>query len=1482
MKRIKQVISLLLSILIFCSTLTGNVYANELSAEIPTEPDGEGFYALSIEQEAHGTITISGEGESLLEIEANQYSVLAGSKVNVSINAESGYEVNSFYINGDILELDKMEAEFVMPETDVCLKGIFKEQEQMQEEDQDDIQNKEEKNLEQEKNRGIDISSYQLERTTTRKGTPNVGDKVTGTCYIYDAWMEGSQSYFNVGDFSGDLAGCYVTERIECLDHTAAEPTNTTASYEATVTEVNTKEGYIEYSIYITPPGVTDGVSRDENGNLYGYQHIGGKVRVKKQFLGSLDLYKASARPDMTDGNSCYSLEGAEYGLYKDGELIKTATTDSNGYAKFKEIKAASYILKEIKPPKGYALDRTEYPVTIHSGQATRLNVKDYPQSDPIGILLGKVDAETNQNKPQGSMSLKNAEFTVKYYAGLYDTDPSQSGVSATRMWILKTDEDGFTAFAEEYKVSGDAFYTNSNGTPVLPLGTITIQESKAPSGYAVNEEVFLRQIKSDGITESVHTYNQPTIPEQPVKGGVLIEKWDAETDSKKPQGGATLAGAEFQIISLNQNPVMVEGKSYQKNEVVTTISTNEEGQAKTGLNLLPYGTYKCLEVKSPTGYNPTGILERKFSIKKENQVVKLDATDTAIKNNVIRGDLQLVKFREDTDEEEDQKTPLKGIIFTITSKTTGKSVEIVTDKNGYASTAQLNLSKRGNLVYDTYIVHESNTPEGLKPVKDFEVTIQNEGETLYYILEDKQIVSPVRLVKVDSSTGKQIPIAGAEFQLLDENKNLITMTTHYPNEVVHETFQTDDSGSFTLPEKLKTGTYYFRELHAPEGYLKGEDLKFEIKEGHDWEEPVTVTFEDRNVIGKIVLHKTDEETKKPVRNAKFEVRAAENIVTPDGTLRLAKGDTADMITTDTEGRAETKALYLGKYVIQEVEQANGYILNKKEFKVELRYEDQTTELVYGEAGITNKPSSIKVIKTDQKTGEPLADVSFRVWNKAMAEEPDSGIMQPEVYTTDQDGVILLKYLQPGTYCFQETRTVPGYVLNESVFELVVSADGRIDGEEAGILEVENVHTELIGTKAKDQGTGTQEAVPKKETKFLDTVEFKNLQVGQEYTVKGTLMDKASGRPLIVDGIEVTAEHTFTAQTADGTVDVEFTFDATGLKGKEIVVFEKVFVQDIEIAAHEDIEDQGQTIRFPDTRIGTQAKDQNTGTQEAVPKKKTTIEDTVEYTNLIVGQEYTVKGILMEKASGEPLLAEGKQVTAEKTFTAEKKNGSIVMTFTFDASALKGKEIVVFEKMLTGDTEVAVHEDITDAGQTIRFPDHQIQTSARDAETGTQEAIARKDTTIIDCVKYTGLVPGQKYTVKGILMEKKTEKPLEVKGKKVTAEKDFIPETADGETELEFTFDSSELNRKTIVVFEYLYIEDEEVAAHADIQDEGQTVKIKVGKLVPSMPGNKNSGIFGPKTGDTAEILAVLLILIASGTVLGIVVYKRRRREHEE
>ena len=473
---------------------------------------------------------------------------------------------------------------------------------------------------------------------------------------------------------------------------------------------------------------------------------------------------------------------------------------------------------------------------------------------------------------------------------------------------------------------------------------------------------------------------------------------------------------------------------------------------------------------------------------------------------------------------------------------------------------------------------------------------------------------------------------------------------------------------------------------------------------------------------------------------------------------------------------------------------------------------------------ITNQPTKVEVVKTDKETGKPIEGVEFSVWNKAMFEDTTDQIGVKETFATDKDGKITLKYLVPGTYCIQETKTLPGYVLDEKIYEIKIDKSGRMDGEDSGLLEISNVPTKLIGTTAKDQDTQTHEAIPQKETTFVDTVKFKDLQIGQEYTIKGILMDKETGKPLMVNGKEVTAETTFTAKEADGTVDVVFTFDASALKGHSIVVFEKVFIGEKEILAHEDLNDKEQTVTFPESKIQTSAKDQDTDTHEAVPKKETTFIDTVRYENLIIGQEYTVKGTLMDKETGKPLLINEKQVTAQKTFTPEKSSGSIDLTFTFDASALKGHSIVVFEKLLAEDVEVAAHEDINDEGQTVRFPNSEIKTTAVDKDTQMHEGLAKKETTIVDTIAYKNLIPGQEYTVKGTLMSKETGEALLVDEKPITAEKTFTPEKAAGTVDLEFTFDSSALKGKTVVVFEKVYADEVEVAVHADIEDQDQSV----------------------------------------------------------
>ena len=246
------------------------------------------------------------------------------------------------------------------------------------------------------------------------------------------------------------------------------------------------------------------------------------------------------------------------------------------------------------------------------------------------------------------------------------------------------------------------------------------------------------------------------------------------------------------------------------------------------------------------------------------------------------------------------------------------------------------------------------------------------------------------------------------------------------------------------------------------------------------------------------------------------------------------------------------------------------------------------------------------------------------------------------------------------------------------------------------------------------------------------------------------------------------------------------------------------------------------TLTDDQIEIGTTALDQETESHISKPDEKVTIVDTVEYEGLKKGQEYQLIGTLMDQKTGEPILIDGKPVIAEKTFKAKKSSGTVSVTFTFDGVSLKGKTVVVFEELYQEDLKLAVHADFSDEDQTIHFPE--IGTTAKDEATGENFAHAGEKVTLIDTVAYQNLLPGQEYQVVGTLMDKETEKPVEVDGKPATSEAVFTPENADGTVDVTFTFDGNVLKGKTVVVFESLLWKEKEIAVHADLSDEGQTI----------------------------------------------------------
>ena len=931
------------------------VYAESAESDVDIQP-----HTLTVQVTGSGTVSVEGKGVTI--VGDNMYSVRSGEMVTVTCIPGEGQELFNM-----ILDDTEVSESFGMPFKDAVLQVTFKEgQPEVQQEVESSVsdgepeQKSEEtgiENEEQEKEQEIvfqdHIVAKPMANTVRLVRDPYVGMVLNGSnASVLFQGVPGTAGTFLVSINDGNLAG--TTGTGYCLDPGAANPgegSPVICTWTATCTEII--GDMATWYFVMTPPGVA------APGSTLGYQRVGMTVSVPFESKGQLELYKASANPELTNNNSVYSLEGGVYGLYQNNVQVATATTNAAGYAIFTDITAGQYTLREITAPPGYALDPQTYTVTINSSQVTRIDVKDIPQNDPVAILLGKVDRETTQNMPQGTASLQGAEFTVKYYDGFYNTDPAEQGKEAVRTWVFATNANGFAYFADEWKVSGDAFYYDLSGNETVPLGTITIQETKAPTGYLLNNEIFIRQITAEGYLEGVETYNAPTIPE-----------------------------------------------------------------------------------------------------------------------DVIRGDLQIVKFGQDADDTTEQKTPLSGIIFSLTSKTTGEQFEIVTNENGYASTQQLG-NPRGGLAYDTYIVRETNTPPGFKPVNDFEITISEEGQTLYYILEDKLIVSPVQLVKVDATTGNTIPLADAEFQLLDKDKNVITMTTHYPTETVHETFKTDATGRFTLPETLTSGVYYFREVNAPNGYLlNGQDIQFEITEAHDWDAPFVVTFEDTPAMGQIVLTKTDGDTGEPLEGAEFSVTAAEDIVTPDGTIRATAGEVVDTITTDTTGTARSKELFLGKYTVTETVQPVGFVLPTTTWDVELTYKDQNTAIVTGNIEVQNKPTKITIKKVEAETGQPLEGIEFAVWNTAFEDSVDPEMAVKEKYVTDANGTISITYLEPGTYCVQETATLPGYVLDDTVREFAIDENGMFVAEagtatETGTLEFVNDYTKLHISK-QDATTGKE------------------------------------------------------------------------------------------------------------------------------------------------------------------------------------------------------------------------------------------------------------------------------------------------------------------------------------------------------------------------------------------------------------------------
>lgn len=1117
--------------------------------------------------------------------------------------------------------------------------------------------------------------------------------------------------------------------------------------------------------------------------NILGYEYTP---------TGTVSLSKTSANTGITSGNSCYSLAGAVYGIYSDAGCsaqVTTLTTDAGGNAAAVSLNAGTYYYKELTAPAGYALDSSVQSFTVTDGQNTALSVSDTPTNDPVRISINKVDSETG-DKVQGGASLENAEFTVKYYAGYYNA--GNLPANATRTWVIKTLKTAggnyMAALNNTCKVSGDDFYTNAAGTAILPLGTISIEETKAPEGYnlegaylqvgGVGEKItgkYVAQITQNGNLAQLKGGNTFKVSDKIKRGDFKLTKIDTDNQNRMgdiPFRVTNKATGESHIIKTDENGYYSSESSWNAHSKNTNgggaydglwFSTGDgKAAVDDSLGAMPYGDYTLEELSCDNNRGKI-LYKGEFSIRRDKVTVDIGTIENHSEPTPVittqasdaKTQYQIIKPSADTDilDKVTITDTMAGRDYTITGtlmdKDTGEAVMV----NGNPVTASQTFTSDGTKkVLDMHFNFDSSALGGKTVVVCEKLTygdyvaateedMENKDQTIYF--------PEIHTTATDSETADHLTLA--------DSRAVITDTVTYTNLLKGETYTLSGvlMDKDTGKELLVDGEPVTQEMAFTAGRASGtKKLKFE--------------FDTTGLAGKsFVVYET-------LTLEDVEVAEHKDINDEGQTIHIPAAQTT---ATDDSSK-----------------------INVSEAKKEV----SVTDTVAYRNLVPGKEYTVRGTAVDKETGEPLTDADGKEL-----------VSTAKFTAASADGSVDVKFTFDGTA--MAGRSV---VFFENVYytDKLIAVHADIDDE------AQTVHIPLIFTSVKDKDTDSHMSLAGSDVTLTDTVAYRNLVPGKTYTVSGTLMDQRTGKAVTVNGKTVTSSADFTPDTADGETTVDFHFNTKGLDDTTVVVFEKMFYGKAEIAAHEDINDKGQTIYIPSVK--TTAIDKKTATKLTLAEKDIHIVDKVAYRNLVPGEKYTVTGTAIDKTTGEALKDDaGKDVTAKASFKAEKANGTVDVAFVFDGSTLAGKTVVMYENIYYNNKLVGVHADISDEAQIIYVPS--VKTAATDTKTETKLTYAEKDIKITDTVEYTNLIPGKTYKVTGTAMDKETGKVIkDADGKAVTSEAEITPETADGKVDVDFIFDGSNLAGKTIVMFEEIRYENRLVGVHADINDEAQTIYV--------------------------------------------------------
>lgn len=939
-----------------------------------------------------------------------------------------------------------------------------------------------------------------------------------------------------------------------------------------------------------------------------------------------------------------------------------------------------------------------------HTKGENKLNISVASDCTTHSVSFNSASQKIYKNLPNGSSydedttnyvyfefkgDIQNLMFSKKADPQTFKLDVN---VEFGNLKISKTSEDEIIKNIP-FTVKGNGktynLTTDANGIAELkniPVGT-----------YQVYEGDILRYVKQTTQTVTVTNGNtaMASFNNKLKKFRIKVVKSDIEKGHA--QGDAKLGGAKYGI--------------YKGNQLIDTYTTDENASFTTKY-------YACdtdwtiRELESSEGYLINDEIY-KVGADPKLYTVEYNECKNAVTEQVIKGKIAIIKHTDDGSTQ--IETPEKGAEFQVYLKSAGSYAKadnderdtIVCDEDGFASTKLM--------PYGVYTVHQTKGWDGREKIKDFDVFINQDGKTYKFLINNSNFCSYLKVVKLDKETEKPIAYAGAAFEVYDTDGHRITMQFTYPEVTEIHTFYTNSEGYLITPEKLPYGDYTLKEVQAPYGYvLDSTPIPFTItQENSSTDTGVTVVkvkARDMAQKGVIEITKSGEIFKSvnekegiytPIyengnlANAVFEIYAAEDIVTLDGTTRCYKDEKIDEITTDKNGIAKSKELYLGKYTVIEKTAPDTFVNANEQYDVELTYAGQDVKVTSTALSVFNDRQKVsvslsKIMEQNEAfsigNNKEILSVQFGIYADEDITAADETVIPKDALITygncDENGNLTFNCDLPiGFKCYaKEIATDNHYILSDTKYEFNTEYQGQ---------DVETINIDLNNGE------------PIVNDLIYGTIKGLKIDRETEKTIKGTLFGLFKS-----DTTEYTKDNAIL--TAESDENGIFVFDNIPFgeyKVKELQPAENYLPSDD--IHHITVSDNEQIIEI--TAVNDRIPELKTmatinGKKEVTAKGEITIDDVVEYKHLVPGKEYKIVGTLMDKSTGKPFEIDGKPITSEVTFTPEKSNGKVTVSFTFDASAIKETtELVVFETVYRDNVEIAVHADIDDEGQTVKI-----------------------------------------------------------------------------------------------------------------------------------------------------------------------------------